>query len=578
MQRNALDRTLPWLLAVLVIAAAFLLWRYHAEIRQRTEDLAGLGLLRSHQMLDVRIDAMFTEWKGIAKQEASAIAEGASEDDLIKRWKAVLHAHWPVNSVRLADELGNEISLHRTDEGAVLVRTESGSKDSLPKAYATGPFGIDTVPMPWNAYGRYDPRERAWFSKAIENNRDEPVWNERQFVDSTESALQVGQLIRRPGSDQTYRVLMMEFDLGRADRLDARSPTMMRNGVLVINGDGKVYAANAAATAEPMAIVLANALPVWIERKFNNAYHLEYGGAPYAMQVTPVQLNGGTLYAVIAMETASLAAWTAPERRALAIGAAILALFTALLIMLAWRGRKHRKSAGLLDLHARQLQHRLTKAMGERDVLSREVHHRVKNNLQVVSSLLNLQASSLDDAVVREEFLRGKRRIDTIALVHHRLYDQPDLRGISLDSFLSQLTDSISAMHGEQRSTVSISVDAQGLKCDQDTAIELGIIVCELVTNAYLHAFPHATGGHIALSVSRVEGDLHRLVVTNNGVPPQRGLRIGQGKLGLEIVEALAEQLDGSLHMRTDGQAAFEVLFRMRKRKASADSDEPESA
>ncbi|MBK9174941.1 MAG: hypothetical protein IPM46_01115 [Flavobacteriales bacterium] len=387
---------------MLVVAAAFLLWRYHAEIRQRTEDLAGLGLLRSHQMLDVRIDAMFNEWQGIAKQEAAAIAEGASENDLIKRWKAVLHAHWPVNSVRLADELGNEISLHRTDEGAVLVRTESGSKDSLPKAYATGPYGIDTVPMTWNAYGLYDPRERGWFSKAIENNRDEPVWNERQFVDSTESALQVGQLIRRPGSDQTYRVLMIEFDLGRADRLDARSPTMMRNGVLVINGDGKVYAANAAATAEPMAIALASALPVWIERKFNNAYHLEHGGVPYAMQVSPVQLNGCLLHAVIMMETAPLSEWTASERRALNIGAATLALLTALLIMLAWRGRKHRKRAGLLDLHARQLQHRLTKAMGERDVLSREVHHRVKNNLQVVSSLLNLQASSLDDAAVRE--------------------------------------------------------------------------------------------------------------------------------------------------------------------------------
>ncbi|MBK7946429.1 MAG: sensor histidine kinase [Flavobacteriales bacterium] len=224
-------------------------------------------------------------------------------------------------------------------------------------------------------------------------------------------------------------------------------------------------------------------------------------------------------------------------------------------------------------LLVKQLEHRLDKAMGERDVLSREVHHRVKNNLQVVSSLLNLQASSLNDNTVREEFLRGKRRIDTIALVHHRLYDHPDMRSIDLRAFLQQLTTSIADLQGGQRRTVSIGVECNGLKADQDTAIELGIIVCELVTNAYQHAFPHATGGHINVAVERVEGDLHRLVVSNNGVAADRATLSGPGKLGLEIVEALSEQLDGSLHVRTEGSPAFEILFRM-KRPASAELNE----
>ncbi|MBK9174940.1 MAG: hypothetical protein IPM46_01110 [Flavobacteriales bacterium] len=151
--------------------------------------------------------------------------------------------------------------------------------------------------------------------------------------------------------------------------------------------------------------------------------------------------------------------------------------------------------------------------------------------------------------------------------MHHRLYDQPDLRSISLDSFLTQLTDSISAMHSDQHSTVSISVDAQGLKCDQghrDRARHHRVRAGHQCLPACLparHGRPYRANG-----------------VARGGRPappggdqqwraPATRTAHRTGKLGLEIVEALAEQLDGSLHMRTDGQAAFEVLFRMRKRK-----------
>jgi len=195
----------------------------------------------------------------------------------------------------------------------------------------------------------------------------------------------------------------------------------------------------------------------------------------------------------------------------------------------------------------------------------------------VVSSLLNLQAASLDNGAVRDEFLRGKQRIDTIALVHHKLYALKDLRNVQLDLFLGALALATAETNRPQSLTVSYEVDTQGLRCDQDTAIGLGIILCELMSNCFQHAFPYATGGHIDVQVQAVEGDLYRLVVRDNGKGLQTGNTTGPGKLGLEIVEALADQLDGSFHTRTNNGTTFEVLFRMRPALASADAIDTEA-
>jgi len=374
-----------------------------------------------------------------------------------------------------------------------------------------------------------------------------------------------------------YHVLMMDVDLDRAALFDVQGQPLSRYGLALLTSEGRALAFNQAAMQEPMASVMHEASDAWLAQKQVGTFNLSRPDARYSAQATALQLNGLLLNTLVVMDAEVTEALLLPERKLLVTATGALAVFTLCLLLLAWRARARRKASGLLALQARQLEFKLTKAMGEREVLSREVHHRVKNNLQVVSSLLNLQASSLDDEHVREEFLRGKRRIDTIALVHHRLYDHPDLRNIDLGVFLKQLTASLAEMQGEKRLTVSISVECHGIRTDQDTAIELGIIVCELVTNAFQHAFPYATGGHINLEVTKVEGDLHRLVVSNNGVPPKSGNLGGPGKLGLEIVEALADQLDGSLHVRTDLTPCFEVLFRMR-RPASANVADDEGA
>jgi two-component sensor histidine kinase len=112
------------------------------------------------------------------------------------------------------------------------------------------------------------------------------------------------------------------------------------------------------------------------------------------------------------------------------------------------------------------------------------------------------------------------------------------------------LVKALAEMYLPQSRLVSFEVNTDHTKADQDTAIELGIILCELVSNSFQHAFPYVTGGHVEIRVSPVDGDLYRLTVKDNGKGITDGAREGTGKLGLEIVEALSEQLDGSFHVQ----------------------------
>ncbi|MBK8341167.1 MAG: sensor histidine kinase, partial [Flavobacteriales bacterium] len=270
------------------------------------------------------------------------------------------------------------------------------------------------------------------------------------------------------------------------------------------------------------------------------------------------------------LNTDSLRFWTGPEW---ALILWLLVLLSILLVLIVWasiRRRRDQKRLRVQQKRSRSQERKLAKVLGERDVLDREVHHRVKNNLQVVSSLLNLQAQRLPEGAAREEFVRGKRRIDMMALVHHKLYGMPDLRGIHLDRLFHELALSIAAVFEPRSRTVSYSIVAPGMVTDPDTAIDIGIIFCELLANCYQHAFPLVTGGHIEVEVRTAGDGTHLLIVKDNGTGMNASAGEGQGKLGLEVVEALAEKLDGRATYRNEGGTICEVRFLMRVPVAEA--------
>lgn len=548
---------------VLVLAIGALVWGAFT-LKQRRHDLAELALQSVQQLVQVRLDGFFHELAEDIREEGAALDH---PDSLLlhERWFPLLDTHWPILSIHLADEFGSEFSVMRQDSVYQVTRTVNGSKDGPPISMA---FSTDqdhtAVKGPWLSAEDHDPREQLWFNKALEDTRNEPIWT-LGTGSSGEPLLYLSYLIRGSAPEVPYQILAFNVDISRSAWFDSRRTDEFQP-VMILADDQSRSLLGARDTSKDATAALAEAaLAQWSAKKTIGQFSLKAGSKELLTMIGSYPLHGQQLNMGVVVDPADMGSWIAPERNALIVAAILLLALTILLIVAWLRKRSSDERIRKQAKRNRSQELKLAKALGEREVLNREVHHRVKNNLQVVSSLLNLQATRLEDGPVKNEFLRGKRRIDTIALVHHKLYGLADLRNVDLSTFFGDLVKALAELHAPNSRAVSHEVDTNGIKADQDTAIELGIILCELVGNTYQHAFPYVTGGHVEIKVRVVEGDLHRLIVKDNGKGlPEHGHQ-GAGKLGLEIVEALSEQLDGSFHMLTNAGVQFEVLFRMQR-------------
>lgn len=557
----------------LLVAAVLLVWAGSRQEKRRLE-LSEHAIGWTRQLLDLRLDGFFHEVAEDLREEAAAVEAG---DSLVvfQRWFALLDTHWPITSIRLADENGNETALEREDTTYLLTRTYLGSKDGPPISMRyRNRVPTSVVQGPWIEADK-DPRERVWFSKALEDTDAEPNWT-LSTSDDGRPELQVSHLIRNRTADEPYRIIFFSLDPGRSAWLDTYSATLLQAGILLMNDEGEPLIRATPNDDRDMSAALDQALASWMATKTRSSFHVGGGLHSYRVSMAPYLLHGQALNTAVLVDPSDMDRWLEPERITLYIIAALLVLLIVLLMLAWYRKRRSDERVRQQARRSRSQELKLAKALGEREVLNREVHHRVKNNLQVVSSLLNLQATRLDDGPVKNEFLRGKRRIDTIALVHHKLYGLSDLRNVDLSLFFNDLVRSLADMHLPQSRSVSHEIITNMVRADQDTAIELGIILCELVANTYQHAFPYATGGHIEIKLQPVQGDLYRLAVKDNGKGIGAGEHQGAGKLGLEIVEALTEQLNGSFQMHVQNGVLFEVLFRMQHETADTGQEQAE--
>lgn len=219
----------------------------------------------------------------------------------------------------------------------------------------------------------------------------------------------------------------------------------------------------------------------------------------------------------------------------------------------------------------RRAESRIRAGLAEKEVLLKEVYHRVKNNLQIVSSLLNMQGRAVTDPAVRDLFAESASRVKSMALVHELLYRAADLSSISLVQYLDQLAGHLAVAHRPLSARVPLAVEGADLKVGIEAAVPLGLIANELISNAYKHAYPPDTpGGRVLLSLERQTDGRMRLGVTDDG----RGLPAkfeveGASTLGMQLVLALTRQLGAELHCESrPGRTRFEVSFRPEARQA----------
>ncbi|GAB4200865.1 MAG: hypothetical protein OHK0022_22330 [Roseiflexaceae bacterium] len=229
------------------------------------------------------------------------------------------------------------------------------------------------------------------------------------------------------------------------------------------------------------------------------------------------------------------------------------------------QGRPHHFIAQIQDISARkQAEAALRAALAEKEVLLKEIHHRVKNNLQMVASLLRLQAETLGDPLVRDIFRDSQNRINTMALTHEQLYGSEDLASVDLSHYLRRLVMQVIQSYERSTSEIELALDLEaGLSAPVDVMIPLGLILTELVSNSIKYAFRGRLSGQIRV-VLRHAGPMVDLLIGDNGVGLPAGFDPASATtLGLQLVYNLAEQLEAILTIDRNSGTWFHLQLRI---------------
>lgn len=212
----------------------------------------------------------------------------------------------------------------------------------------------------------------------------------------------------------------------------------------------------------------------------------------------------------------------------------------------------------------KQIQASLIKALKEKTSLLNEVHHRVKNNLQVVSSLLSLQARSVPEELVGA-FLESQGRVKAMALMHQQLYEHKTYESIGAAKYSSELVSLITRSHtmtsSQNIKTILVPPERE-VFLTMDQALPFGLLLNELVTNSIKHAFTDQDLGEIRISMSQ-DGDMNIVVVEDNGKGVEEGVELGKTtSLGFQLIPGLVEQLDGEIALIRNPGTRYEIRFR----------------
>ena len=199
----------------------------------------------------------------------------------------------------------------------------------------------------------------------------------------------------------------------------------------------------------------------------------------------------------------------------------------------------------------------LNKSLHEKELLLKEIHHRVKNNLQIVASLLNIQSRQITDPAVLAMIAESQNRVKAMALVHERLYRSDDISSIEIAEYVKFMGTGLIKFYGTTSAQVRLEVDMPGIRFDINRAIPLGLLINELLSNALKHAFPAGRKGTISVTGNKDEKAI-RIIVRDDGagIPASFDWK-NTDSLGLHLVNSLTEQLSGTIELDRSSGTKF---------------------
>lgn len=208
-----------------------------------------------------------------------------------------------------------------------------------------------------------------------------------------------------------------------------------------------------------------------------------------------------------------------------------------------------------------RFQSQIRSALGEKEVLLREVYHRVKNNLQVIQSLLKMQVRALGDESTRQALGEMVQRVHAMALVHERLYQRQDLAGLSMPDYVRDLFSGAMASQSLNPEHIQLHLDAEEILLSLDRAVPLGLLMNELISNSLKHGFRDGRHGTIQISIHRKDGATH-LDVQDDGAGLPEGFDPGScPSMGLQVANSLAHQLGGQLKFSSQNGCHVEAVL-----------------
>jgi len=210
----------------------------------------------------------------------------------------------------------------------------------------------------------------------------------------------------------------------------------------------------------------------------------------------------------------------------------------------------------------KQAEEKIKTSLKEKELMLREIHHRVKNNMQIISSLLNLQAQNIKDKESLEMFKESQNRVRSMALIHERLYQSKDFTRIDFADYVQGLISHVFTAYRVSPSPPTVKVDTKDMLLDINTAIPCGLIINELISNSMKHAFPDGRKGRLTVSMKRINKKKIELMVSDTGIgfPEDIDFR-NTNTLGLQLVITLVEQLDGTIELDRSKGTAFKITF-----------------
>lgn len=215
------------------------------------------------------------------------------------------------------------------------------------------------------------------------------------------------------------------------------------------------------------------------------------------------------------------------------------------------------------DITERKLAEEKIKAsLEEKEVMLREIHHRVKNNMQIMSSLLRLQSGKIKDKKTLEIFKTSQSRIRSMAFIHESLYNSKDLARIDFSDYTSRVTTHLFSLYGARKAPINYKVEVKDVFLDINTAIPCGLIINELVTNSLKHAFPDDRRGEILVKMHADKRGKHTLIVKDTGIgfPEELDFRETE-TLGMQLVTDLVIQIGRSIKLNREGGTTFTIVF-----------------